>query len=56
MDEISVIKEPKAIAMYLPQFHNVQENNLWWGDGFTDWKAMENAETLFENHKQPKNH
>lgn len=47
-------EEPKAIAMYLPQFHNVEENNKWWGEGFTDWWAMENAEPLFENHKQPK--
>lgn len=45
---------PKAIAMYLPQFHNVEENNLWWGEGFTDWTAMECAQPLFENHQQPK--
>lgn len=47
-------KAPKAIAMYLPQFHNVKENNMWWGEGFTDWRAMECAKPLFDGHKQPK--
>lgn len=47
-------KVPKAIAMYLPQFHNVKENNMWWGEGFTDWRAMECAKPLFDGHKQPK--
>lgn len=44
----------KPIAMYLPQFHEVKENNEWWGQGFTEWKAMDAAEALFEGHKQPK--
>lgn len=44
----------KPIAMYLPQFHEVKENNEWWGEGFTEWKAMDAAESLFEGHKQPK--
>lgn len=44
----------KAIAMYLPQFHNVEENNLWWGEGFTDWKSMESAKPLYDGHQQPK--
>lgn len=43
----------RVIAMYLPQFHRVKENNEWWGDGFTDWVAARNARPLYEGHYQP---
>lgn len=43
----------KVLAMYLPQFHRVKENDEWWGEGFTDWNSTRQALPLFENHYQP---
>lgn len=48
------MKETKIIAMYLPQYHETEENNRWWGKGFTDWVSTRNASALFEGHIQPK--
>ena len=44
----------KVIAMYLPQFHHVKENDEWWGKDFTDWTTVKNAKPLYQGHDQPK--
>lgn len=44
----------KVIINYLPQFHEIPENNKWWGKGYTDWMAVKNAKPLYKKHIQPK--
>lgn len=44
---------PKVLAVYLPQFHETEDNSRWWGKGFTDWETVKKAEPCFEGHLAP---
>lgn len=44
---------PRVLVVYLPQFHETEDNNKWWGEGFTDWESVKQAEPCFEGHNAP---
>jgi lipopolysaccharide biosynthesis protein len=43
-----IIKElppaPKVVPLYFPQFHQFEENDRFWGNGFTEWTLLKRME------------
>lgn len=43
-----------VMALFLPQFHQIPQNDEWWGEGFTEWSVVKEATKINKFSIQPK--
>ncbi len=47
------MKNIKFLAIHLPAYHRIPENDEWWGEGFTEWNNVKSGIPLYKGHWQP---
>ena len=52
-DYVREKNSPKIIAWYLPQFYQMEVNNKYHGQGFTEWSNSSHTMPMFTGHYQP---
>jgi hypothetical protein len=44
---------PLVLALYVPRFHQIPENDAWYAPGFTEWALVAAAQPHYPGHRQP---
>jgi len=47
------VGDPRVVALYLPQFYPIPQNDLAWGKGFTEWSNVVTTSAGFVGQQQP---